>query len=121
MKSKMFALLTMTLLSTLTVLAQNQKDEKFKVAGNCGMCKARIEKAAKTVEGVTSADWDKETDMLEVRFSPDKTDLHKINMAVAMAGHDTQMHRANDEAYDKLPACCHYERISYESIPEKKK
>lgn len=34
----------------------NTKTEIFKVWGNCGMCKARIEKAVKE-EGATSADW----------------------------------------------------------------
>jgi hypothetical protein len=31
-------------------------------------------------------------------------------MAIANAGHDTEMHKATDEAYNKLPGCCKYER-----------
>ena len=31
------------------------------VLGNCGMCEARIEKAAKNVPGVAKASWDKDT------------------------------------------------------------
>jgi periplasmic mercuric ion binding protein len=38
------------------------------------------------------------------------TDLHEVHMAIAKAGHDTEMHRATDEAYDNLHACCKYER-----------
>jgi mercuric ion binding protein len=78
------------------------------------MCKARIEKAAKSVEGVQSADWELKTKMITVKFDPAKTDLHKIHMAIAAAGHDTDMHKASDEAYDKLPACCKYDRTKEE-------
>ena len=31
-------------------------------------------------------------------------------MAIAKAGHDTDMHKASKEVYDKLPACCKYDR-----------
>jgi len=44
------------------------KTETIKVWGNCDMCKARIEKAAK-VEGVTKANWD-ENDTLEAARLP---------------------------------------------------
>jgi mercuric ion binding protein len=100
-------------LSALSLLAQNEKTDKFKVAGNCDMCKTRIEKAANSVEGVTSADWNKETKILEVSFSTEKADVHQIQMAIAEVGHDTPMHKAPDEVYDELPGCCKYERMSY--------
>ena len=93
----------------MTLFAQS-KTEKFKVYGNCGMCEKRIETAAKSVEGVSAADWNTETKMIEVSFDTTKTDVHKIHMAIAKAGHDTEMHKATDEAYNKLPGCCHYER-----------
>jgi hypothetical protein len=32
-------------------------------------------------------------------------------MAIANSGHDTKMHKASDEVYDKLPGCCKYERM----------
>ena len=31
-------------------------------------------------------------------------------MAIAKAGHDTDMHKAKDEVYNELPDCCIYER-----------
>jgi len=86
------------------------KTEKFKVYGNCGMCEKRIEKAANSVDGVTSADWDKDTKKIEVKLDESKTNVHKVHMAIAEAGHDTEMHRASDEAYNKLPGCCKYDR-----------
>ena len=87
------------------------KTEKFEVKGNCGMCESRIEKAAKTVDGVSTADWSKETKMMEVSFDSTKTDVHKVHMAIAKAGHDTQMHKAQDDVYNALPGCCKYERV----------
>lgn len=94
-----------------TIMAQSETKEKFMVAGNCGMCKTRIEKAAKSVDGVSAAAWDKETKMVEVSFNADKTTLHQVHLAIAKAGHDTEMHKASDEVYDQLPGCCKYERI----------
>lgn len=108
-KMKVATVILIALLAGSTAFGQT-KTEKFKVYGNCGMCESRIEKAASDVEGVTDADWDKETKMLEVSFDESKSDIHKIHMAVAGAGHDTGMHRAEDEVYNELPGCCKYER-----------
>ncbi|MEE4198679.1 MAG: heavy-metal-associated domain-containing protein [Bacteroidales bacterium] len=107
-------LLSMLFIAGISIssIAQNIKKEKFKVYGNCGMCETRIEKAAKAVDGVSVADWDKETKMIEVSFDESKTDVHKIHMAIAKAGHDTEMHKASDEVYKGLPGCCQYERAA---------
>jgi periplasmic mercuric ion binding protein len=111
MKAKVFGLTTLILLSVFTVMAGN-KTEKFKVNGNCGMCETRIEKAAKGVPGVTSADWNKDTKMMVVSFNDAKTDIHKVHQAVAKAGHDTSMQKADNATYNKLHSCCKYERVS---------
>ena len=114
MKTRILSIAMVLGLSTLSLFAQTVKTEKFEVAGNCGMCETRIEKAANSVDGVSSADWDKETKMLEVSFDSEKSDLHKIHLAVATVGHDTKMHKADDKVYDELPACCKYERMAME-------
>lgn len=111
MKTEMLSLLALVFITMTTVRAQTEKNETFKVAGNCGMCETRIEKAAKSVDGVLSADWDKETKMIDVKFNSDKADIHKVHIAIAKAGHDTKMHKATEEVYDKLPGCCKYERM----------
>jgi periplasmic mercuric ion binding protein len=82
---------------------------EFSVNGNCSMCKQRIEEAATSVSGVTSAEWDVNAKTIEIAMDQG-TDLHEVHMAIAKAGHDTEMHRATDEAYDNLHACCKYER-----------
>ena len=111
MKTKMLNLLALVFITVTTVTAQTEKTEKFEVAGNCGMCETRIENAATSVDGVLSADWDKETKMIEVKYNSDKVAIQKVDMAIAKVGHDTEMHKASDEVYDKLPGCCKYERM----------
>jgi copper chaperone CopZ len=113
MKTRVLSLVAMFVLGTLTVFA-GEKTEKIEVKGNCGMCEKRIEKAATGVEGVSDADWDKETKKLEVTFDDTKTSLDKIEMAIAKAGHDTPNHKASKEVYNKLPECCQYDRSKEE-------
>lgn len=109
MRTKALSLVAMFVLGTFTVFA-GEKTEKFKVYGNCGMCEKRIEKAANSIDGVNEADWNKESKMIEVKFDDSKTDVHKVQMAIANVGHDTEMHKAKDEVYKELPSCCKYDR-----------
>lgn len=83
----------------------------IRVAGNCEMCQARIEKAALSHPGVFSAAWSKDTKMLAVGYDYAATSPEAIEKAIANIGHDTEHHRAHEETYNNLPACCHYERI----------
>lgn len=109
MKTKQLSVLAVFLFATVVAFAGN-KTEKVKVYGNCGMCEKRIEKAANGVDGVSKADWNKDTKMMEVTFDDSKTSKDKIEKAVAKVGHDTDMHKATDEAYNNLPGCCRYNR-----------
>ena len=111
MKLKVAGLIALFVISGFSLSAKEQ-DNKFKVSGNCSMCEKRIEKAAMSVEGVSAADWNKETKLIEVSFDKSKTDVHKIHAAIAKAGHDTEMHKADDKAYNALPGCCKYDRLS---------
>lgn len=113
MKTKVLGLIAMFLMTTAVVTA-GEKTEKFKVYGNCGMCETRIEKAANSVDGVQAADWNKETKMMEVKFDDSQTDVHKVHMAIAKVGHDTEMHKAKDSVYNDLPGCCKYDRSAEE-------
>ena len=81
------------------------------VAGNCDLCKARIENAAERLNGVGEASWNADSKLLSLNFDPDKTSLENIEKSVANSGHDTHSHKAKDQLYDKLPQCCHYERL----------
>jgi copper chaperone CopZ len=85
------------------------KTESFKVWGKCEMCKSRIESTVKG-EGVKNASWDQKTRMLTVTYDPSKTNRDALSEKLASAGHDTEKYKAPDDLYEKLPACCHYER-----------
>ena len=89
--------------------AGSNKTETFKVWGKCSMCKNRIETAAKDA-GASTASWDIKTKMLKVSFDPSKTSSDAISKNIASVGHDTEKYRASEEAYNKLPSCCHYDR-----------
>ncbi|MDA3867085.1 MAG: heavy-metal-associated domain-containing protein [Salinivirgaceae bacterium] len=106
----MLSLVSLFLIGATTLFAQ-VKTEKFEVKGNCGMCENRIEKAAKSVDDVSAADWNQETEILEVAFDESKTSVDKIQMAIAKVGHDTPLHKAKDDVYNGLPGCCKYERM----------
>jgi len=109
MKRRMLSLVTLFLMGTLAVFAGN-KTEKVKVYGNCGSCEKRIEKAALSVDGVSKADWNKDTKMMVVTLDDSKTNVENVEKAVAKVGHDTNKFKATDEAYNDLPGCCQYDR-----------
>jgi len=90
--------------------AEDIKKVKFKVDGSCDMCESRIEIALNNSDGVYIANWDINTKMVEVSFVESKTNMHDIQLAVALAGYDTELHKASNEAYSKLPDCCRYVR-----------
>lgn len=81
----------------------------FGVRGNCGMCKNTIDKAAVSLEGVTSADWDRLRKEIKVVFDASKINLDAIHNAIAASGYDTDKVNGNLEAYRNLPGCCQYD------------
>ena len=80
----------------------------FQVSGNCDLCKERIETAAKAVDGVLSASWNADKQMMHLQFDPKKTSAAAVQKAIAAVGHDTETVRADDTVYNKLPGCCLY-------------
>lgn len=86
------------------------KDTSIMVYGNCSSCKKAIEKAAKSVDGVESASWDKKKKILTLQFDMAKTSLDLIEKAIIAIGYDTENMRAEDSVYDELHHCCKYDR-----------
>lgn len=104
-KSTFIAIL---LFASMSAFSQTKTDS-FKVYGNCGMCKNRIEKASK-LEGVISADWNVDTKIMTVSYDSNKVTGDDIQKKIAAVGHDTDKYNAKEEVYKKLPGCCLYER-----------
>ncbi|MCF8368814.1 MAG: heavy-metal-associated domain-containing protein [Bacteroidales bacterium] len=96
--------------NNFTLSPGEKKTETVKVYGNCGMCQARIEKAAKSVDGVKKAQWDKEKKELTLTFDPELTSVEAIEKEIAAVGHDTENVKAKDEVYNNLHSCCQYDR-----------
>jgi len=101
---------TTTAAPTGNAKSQTLQQTMFGVSGNCDLCKTRIETAAKSVSGVSSADWSVNTKMLQVQFEAAKTNSDAIQKAIAKVGHDTEKFKAPDEVYKKLPVCCLYRK-----------
>jgi mercuric ion binding protein len=100
----------LAIITAPVVISAQDKDivtEKYKVEGNCNMCKKRIENAA-FVKGVKRAEWNKDTHELTLIYKPSKTSADEILKQVAAIGHSSEKVQTTDAAYKKLPDCCHY-------------
>lgn len=113
MKTKAILIACIAILSfgLNNVFAQkaNIKNETFKVSGNCEMCQSTIEKAAKSIKGVSAASWNMDTKMLKVSYDS-KVDAKTIHQAIANAGYETSLVKANPKSYAKLASCCQYKK-----------
>jgi mercuric ion binding protein len=110
---KIISFFAVLLFSVITLSSYAQKaavtKETIKVWGNCGMCKTNIEKAAKKA-GASTAVWNEDSKELKVSYAVSKTSSQKIQQSIADAGYDTQDVTGSAAAYNKLHACCKYDR-----------
>lgn len=99
---------------------KNMSTENVKISGSCALCKEGIEKAA-FEKNVSTASWNRDTQMAAVTYDSKKTSIDAILKRVALAGYDNNNYLAPDDAYAKLEDCCKYERlVKKEVITEKK-
>ncbi|PUZ27296.1 TonB-dependent receptor [Chitinophaga costaii] len=104
---KKLILLLLLLTSAGAYAQQADTTVVFKVFGECGQCKHRIETAVKG-KGVTSANWDVASKQLTLTYLPQQVNLTTIQDKIIAAGHDLENRKASDNAYNALPSCCHY-------------
>jgi len=97
-------------LETPEIDYEANKSLEFEVNGNCNMCKGRIERAAMSLYGVSSAEWSKKKKRIKVKYLDTEVDEKAIHFAINNAGYDTDKAITTQEAYDKLPGCCQYAR-----------
>jgi periplasmic mercuric ion binding protein len=112
-------LVAMLTILSVAVFAQNDSTT-FRVAGNCGMCKKRIEASLKG-PGVSLASWDVKSKIMTVRFDSAKINAKQLQQKVAAVGHDTEMFTADTAVYEELPGCCLYDRTTVKTNVEKSK
>src|SRR5689334_4524044 len=113
MKSLPFSFLLIAITSAGFAQA---KTETFKVSGECGSCKKKIESAAKKA-GASYAVWNIDSKELTIKYNSTSTNTAKIQKAIAVVGYDTPDYKASDEAYNKLDDCCQYERSNDKEKP----
>jgi copper chaperone CopZ len=85
MKSFKYLFTIVMLITSFDVTAQvKNKDStvSFRVSGACEMCKERIEKSIK-IRGVRSADWNVDSKMLTLVYSPYIVSLLKVHKIIA--------------------------------------
>lgn len=109
MKACKIFLFSFVLLAIANVGFAQTQTETIKVSGECGTCKKKIEKAAKTA-GASYAMWNVDSKILTIKYNSTSTNKTKIEQSVANAGYDTEDLKASDEAYNNLDGCCQYER-----------
>jgi len=116
---KLVGVTMLMILLSFTGKAQNKKTNTkkeitFSVAGNCGMCKSRIEDAL-DIKGIKFAEWDQKTKICTVIYNAEKIDEGKVHQTIAAIGHDTEKVRATDQSYEELHHCCHYSRLAVDN------
>lgn len=109
MKTLQIFLLSFLFIAFSTIAFGQTKTEKFNVSGECGSCKKKIEKAAKSA-GASYALWNVDSKELTVKYNSTSSNKAKIEQAIANVGYDTPDYKATEDAYHKLDACCQYER-----------
>jgi mercuric ion binding protein len=119
MKTVKIFLLSFLVIFFSKVLVAQTKTENFKVSGECGTCKKKIEAAAKKA-GATYALWNIDTKQLTIKYNGSSSNTAKIEQAVANAGYDTPEYKATDDAYNQLDDCCKYDRGTAASNDSKK-
>lgn len=103
-------IIILSIITAPVIITAQDKDivtEKYKVEGNCNMCKKRIENAA-FIKGVKRAEWNKDSHELTLIYRPSKTTADEILAHVAEAGYSSDKKQATEQAYKKLPECCQY-------------
>ena len=106
---KLFSIIIACLMVTSSAFAQKEKTESFKVSGECGMCRKKIEKAAKEA-GASFASWSQATKILKVTYNVNASSTSAIQHSIANSGYDTPQYKAPEDAYKALDECCQYER-----------
>jgi mercuric ion binding protein len=108
MKSFLNAFLLIAIMSmgTEAIALSKTKVVNIKTSAVCASCKARIEKALTSAEGVEAAILNLNNKQVKVKYDPAKTSPEKLREVVVNTGYNADDVKANEEAYHKLPGCC---------------
>lgn len=108
-------ILTLTMLLSISPLAQAQKMKKESVDGYkveiqtsaiCDMCKYTLEKDLAFEKGVKKATLDLETKVMTIVYNEKKTSPEKLRNRINKVGYHADWMPRDATAYEKLPMCC---------------
>ncbi len=104
---KQLFLVTITVfLASFSLLAQKTEVVQIKTSAECGTCKKAIESKMNYHKGVTYAELNVDTKVLEIKYNPKKTDLQTLKTAISHLGYDADEVEAHPESQAQLPTCC---------------
>jgi periplasmic mercuric ion binding protein len=100
----LIAILAVVTFTTATVLSDVKAEQITVEAGES--CKEYIEESARKVDGVIHAEWDEETQELNVVFEEKDTTLDQIEKSLTKMGFETSNEKSNEKTSLKIPAEC---------------
>ncbi len=107
-KSFVCSFFLIAILSAGLSAAEKQKSQvvNIQTSAICGSCKARVEKALKSTDGVEEAMLNLNSKKVKVKFDPAKTNADKLREVIAGVGYDADNVKKKEDAFSKLPMCC---------------
>jgi len=108
----LFRIIVLSLmLLPVVLLAEDGKKKKtetveIQTSAICGDCKVRLEKNLAFEKGVRAVELDEETKIISITYKIGKNDKESLKKAITKIGYDADEMPADQEAHDKLPACC---------------
>ena len=106
MKSFKLFFASLLMVSFSFVAGAQEISEAFKVSGNCGMCKNKIETYLKRHDGINYINVNVKGKVTTVKYITDRINEEEIKTAIANAGYDAAEIEANPDSYKRLPKCC---------------
>jgi mercuric ion binding protein len=101
-------------LFTLTISAQNSKNEKAVIQTKiicdhckvCETCGQNFQENLYKIKGLKMYELDEKAMTITVFYNGKKTNLDQIRTAITKLGYDADEMKADPEAYEKLDGCC---------------
>ncbi len=99
-------IISILIISMAACTSKPNAQAEFHVRGNCEMCKERIDKTVLAIRGVDKADWNVETETIQISYDSTIVKPVDIEKVIAATGHATTHMPMDTAAHAKLPECC---------------
>ncbi len=78
--------------------------------GDCKECSRALEKTIIKLNGIQSVELIRKSKTLKIVYDPAYISESDIHLKIVEQGYDTELVKATDKAYNKLPDCCRYRK-----------